>query len=278
MKASDFNDDSIGRCLDALFEYGLNKLFVQLAHKACLQSGIETTYWHVDSTNFSVEGEYDDEPGAVKISRGFAKDKRFDLKQVTLGLITCYKTAIPRYMQAFDGNANDKQTLLTMIEKFVDCFEAGEDLGIFISDAGIFSADNVAGSMSKIAWITRVPETIGEVKEWVEKTQDVDLKEFTNIPDYRFRAVPSMYGGVEQRWFVIESGPLAVAITKTMTAKVDTQIEGVKAKMGKKAAQWFRELSKLEAFVAQLEQKYPLVRIQYTLKEQFYYCKPGKPK
>lgn len=95
-EAADFNDDSIGRCLDALFEYGLNKLFVQLANKACENAGIDTKYWHADSTNFSLEGDYEAEAVGVKINKGFAKDKRFDLKQVTLGLITSYKTAIPR--------------------------------------------------------------------------------------------------------------------------------------------------------------------------------------
>jgi transposase len=29
-EASDFNDDSIGRCLDTLFGYGLNKLFLAM--------------------------------------------------------------------------------------------------------------------------------------------------------------------------------------------------------------------------------------------------------
>jgi transposase len=278
-EAEDFNDDSVGRCLDGLFSYGLNKLFVQLAHKACERAGIDTKYWHVDSTNFSVEGNYADEQGGVKISRGFAKDKRFDLKQVTLGLITSYKTAIPRYMQAFDGNANDKQTLVTMIETFIGCFEAGEDLGIFISDAGIYSADNIISApMKATGWITRIPETIGLVKEWIENTQLSDLQEFTNIPGYRYRAVPSLYAGVEQRWFVIESAPLAHAVTKTMNEKAQTQIGSVKAKIAKKATQWFREQTELAAWVAQLEQKHPLVHITYTLKEQFYYCKPGKPK
>lgn len=85
-------------------------MFVQLAQKAREKVGIDTHYWHVESPNFSVEG------------CGFAKDKRFELKQVTIGLITCYKTAIPRYMETFDGKANDKHTLVRIIEKFVGCF------------------------------------------------------------------------------------------------------------------------------------------------------------
>lgn len=59
--ASDFNDDSIGRCLDGLFSYGLNKLFVQLSHHSCKISGLIELFYHVDTTNFSVEGCYEDE-------------------------------------------------------------------------------------------------------------------------------------------------------------------------------------------------------------------------
>lgn len=277
-EASDFNDDSIGRCLDALFGYGLNKLFVQLAQKACEKAGLDTRYWHADSTNFSVEGTYEDENGAIKVRRGFAKDKRVDLKQVTLGLITCYKTAIPRYMQSFDGNASDSQTLMSMIETFLSYFEAGADVGIFIADAGIYSADNVSHSMQKIDWITRVPETIGLAKEWILQTQEADLQAFTQIPGYRYRAVSSRYAGVEQRWLVIESAPLAAAVTQTMTAKAKSQQETVQAKIEKKRTQWLPEASEWAVWIAQLEQKYPFVWIQYTLKESFYYCKRGKPK
>lgn len=181
-------------------------------------------------------------------------------------------------MQAFDGNANDKQTLGTLIETFIGCFEAGADVGIFSSDAGIYSADNISDRLQKIDWITRVPETIGLAKEWIETTQETDLQAFTTIPGYRFRTVFSQYASVDQRWFVIESEPLARAVTKTMNAKAQAPIESMKLKLTKKATQWFREPTEQRAWIAQLEQTHPLVRIEYTLKERFYYCKPGKPK
>jgi transposase len=132
--------------------------------------------------------------------------------------------------------------------------------------------------MQKIDWITRVPETIGLAKEWMLQTQGTDLQPFAQIPGYRYRAVSSQYGGVEQRWFVIESAPLAAAVTQTMTAKAQIQLESVQAKIAKKKTQWLPETSEWAVWIAQLEQKYPFVSIQYTLKEQFYYCKRGKPK
>lgn len=276
--AADFNDDSIGRCLDGLFAYGLNKLFVQLAHNSCKIAGLIELFYHVDTTNFSVEGSYRDEEDAVKIRHGFAKDKRFDLKQVTLGLITSYQTAIPRYMQAFDGNASDKETLVTLIKNFIKCFKEGESVGIFVSDAGIYSAENIKEDLKTVEWITRVPETIGAAKELIEQTQSVDLQDSKLFEGYRYLALCSIYGGVKQRWFVIESAPLAKGIHKTYTAKAEKQIGSIVQKLSKKQDFLFKEPTEWAKWIDELEKKHPLVNLQYKLIETSYYCKAGKPK
>ncbi len=276
--ASDFNDDSIGRCLDEIFAYGLDKLFVQIANKACQISGVVEKFHHVDTTNFSLEGAYEDEPNAIKVRHGYAKDKRFDLKQVTLGLITSYQTAIPRYMKSFDGNASDKESLVSLIKNFVACFESGESAGIFISDAGIYSADNIQEDLKTIEWITRVPETIGDAKKWLEEVQFIDLQDSILFEGYRYSALCSTYGGVPQRWFVIESAPLAKAVRKTYTTKIQKQIEQIEQKIHKKKDYLFKEPTEGVEWCTELEKKFPLVRIQYNWIEALFYCKAGKPK
>jgi transposase len=277
-ESSDFNDDSLGRSLDDLFDYGLSKIFVHLAHQSCLSSGIDTRYWHVDSTNFSVEGSYSEEGEGVKIAHGYAKDKRTDLKQVTLGLITSYKTSIPRYMQPFDGNSSDQQTLSKMIEEFVSCFEQGEDPGTFIADAGIYSAENLTGVLSKVGWISRVPETIGLAKEEIDKTKDSDLTMGVALEGYRFRSLQSTYAGVAQRWLVVESEPLAKAAHKTMKQKMEHEQQQVRSKIEKKEKKWFKQLAEIKNFMTELEKKHPYISIQYSIREQFGYSKAGKPK
>jgi transposase len=275
--ASDFNDDSIGRCLDALFSYGLNNLFVNLAHKACQISGLAEKFYHVDTTNFSLEGAYEGHSEGVKISRGYAKDKRFDLKQVTLGLITSYQTAIPRYMQGFDGNASDKETLVTMIQNFVSCFKEGESIGIFIADSGIYSADNIKTELKTVEWITRVPETITEAKLLVENTQCTDLQPSTSFAGYHYKAVRSNYGDVAQRWLLLQSEPLAEAIRKTYAEKAAKEKARASQKLEKKMSYSFKEAAELDDFIVEMAEKYPLVHIQYTFIEEEYYTKRGKP-
>ena len=56
--ASMFNDDTVGRVLDLLFEAGTRRLFSELAMKAVLNHEIATRAVHFDSTSVSVHGEY----------------------------------------------------------------------------------------------------------------------------------------------------------------------------------------------------------------------------
>jgi transposase len=277
-EAADFNDDSIGRCLDALFGYGLNKIFVRVAHQACEVSGLTAPYYHVDTTNFSVEGSYEGDLEGVKIRHGYAKDKRFDLKQVTMGLITSYQSAIPRYMQSFDGNASDKETLVTMIQNFVSCFEAGESVGIFISDSGIYSADSIKTELKTIEWITRVPETMSSVKELIDSTPSSELQAAKLFANYQYKAIGSDYGDVAQRWLLVQSEPLAKAVRKTYVEKAKQAQEQAQRKIAQKQAHLFKNPTELTDWMVLMAQKYPLLSIEYTFVEQAYYKQRGKPK
>ena len=82
--ASTFNDDTVGRVLDLLFETGTQQIFSELAMKAVRKNGISTRTVHFDTTSVSVHGEYRvDEASSppFEIVEGYSKDHRPDLKQ-----------------------------------------------------------------------------------------------------------------------------------------------------------------------------------------------------
>ena len=83
---------------------------------------------------------------------------------------------------------------------------------------------------------------------------------------------------MRQRWFVIESAPLAKAVTKTYTAKAQKQIEQIEQKINKKKDYLFKQTAEWAEWRIELEKKYPLVNIKYNLVQTAYYCKAGKPK
>jgi transposase len=276
--ATDFNDDSLGRALDRLSDHGVSHLFSLLSHRACQNQGLDEAFVHADSTNFSVEGEYKDADGGVLIAHGYPKDGRRDLKQVTLGLITTYQSSIPRYMQCFDGNSSDKDHLPTLVNHYVECLQAGQKVGIFIADSGIYSAENISDKLTGLEWITRVPETIGTAKQLISDTSQQDLSTVEDIEGYSIKAFESQYGGVCQRWLLVYSEPLFKAATKTIEDKANKQIQQLQPKTQKWAKEFFKTKSQADDFIQQISEKYPLLNIEFSLKEHLYYTTKGRPK
>ena len=85
MTAEDFNDDSLGHALNRLHEVGITEVFAYVASHAIAVVAIETDRVHLDSTSFSLEGEYElVEPDhqAIRVTYGYSRDHRPDLKQV----------------------------------------------------------------------------------------------------------------------------------------------------------------------------------------------------
>ena len=59
--AKDFNDDTLGRFLDAVHTYGENKLFSEIAFPIALKYKLLSKSAHFDTTTLTVYGEYEEE-------------------------------------------------------------------------------------------------------------------------------------------------------------------------------------------------------------------------
>lgn len=57
IKADYINDDKIGRVMDKLYKYGLNKIFMEIVLAAIKKFQIDLKYAHLDSTSFHLHGE-----------------------------------------------------------------------------------------------------------------------------------------------------------------------------------------------------------------------------
>jgi len=87
VEASHFNRYKLGRRLDKVFDYGCDLLFSTLAAVGCRQEQVDQRFNSLDSTSFSLTGNYSTEEKdktAVTITYGHSKDHRPDLKQVML--------------------------------------------------------------------------------------------------------------------------------------------------------------------------------------------------
>ncbi len=163
------HDDCLGRTLDWLYAHDPTALFAGIARQARQRFGVEARQVHVDTTSFSVSGEYapeeDEDAQVVAVTYGYSRDHRDDLKQWMLALATTRQGDIPLYLQTLDGNASDKVSLVAAVEALGEQLRGeGAEAPIFVADSGMYSVANMA-RLGEVRWISRVPETSTEAKQ-----------------------------------------------------------------------------------------------------------------
>jgi transposase len=86
----DCNEDVVGRALDRINGFGSTMLFNRIAMKCMQQLSFGTHIYHVNTTSFSVHGEYEglDCKPAMEITLGHPKDGRWDLRQFVVSRAT----------------------------------------------------------------------------------------------------------------------------------------------------------------------------------------------
>jgi transposase len=160
------NDDTAGRVLDRLYDFGTMRLFTACAVRAALRFGLERRYVHFDTTSRSVWGDYEfaetqDLP--FQVTYGYSKDKRPDLKQFVLSTL-CVDRAVPIWGKPEDGNASDKSlntTVLSEIAHLLAQYGVQPGAYIYIADAALVTEDNLA-ALRDTLFITRLPAPYSE--------------------------------------------------------------------------------------------------------------------
>lgn len=171
IKAEDLNDDCLGRALDWIYENDPTKLFAGIARRAREVFGIGSKQIHVDTTSFSVSGEYEGgDEAAIEVTHGYSRDHRADLKQWMLSLATTQDGDVPLFMRVLDGNSSDKVSLVGAVTAIQEQLGTEEDEPcIYVADSGLYSEANMRRlGEANVSWVARVPETSTEAKDVIE--------------------------------------------------------------------------------------------------------------
>lgn len=219
---SDLNDDVVGRTLDAIYKYGATELFNEITLHIMKQFSLGTQLIHVDTTNFSVYGKYEndapDGTDSIKITFGHAKDGRMDLKRFVLGMVT-NQFGLPLFAKAYSGNESDKKSIIDMIKKTQQAINL-DDRSYWVADSALYTEDNIKLLGTETIWITHVPATVGEA----ERLLNADLS-FTPGTDsrYAFYVTDLNYGDVPQRAVVVWSEEMRKRNEKTFDKKIQKE-------------------------------------------------------
>ncbi len=208
IKAEDHHDYSLGTALDAIYEYGITELFSTVAASILAANGISTRFAHLDSTTFSLHGQYNSEldsdeieEGVIHITKGYSKDHTPELNQVVVQMICTHKSSIPIWIEALSGNTSDKKSFRKTVAQFQHQFDHDE-MPYIVMDAAFYTRENLQNATG-VRWVRRVPETLKEVTTHYQALDRDSMVELA--PGYRYSPVESEYAGVPQRWLLVYS-------------------------------------------------------------------------
>lgn len=221
--AEDLNDDRLGRTLDWLTAHDLTALFAGLVRQARQAFAFPLETAHVDTTSFSVSGEYTttdtlpDDSQLIRITYGYSRDHRQDLQQWMLALATAGGSDVPIGLQLLAGNASDKESLLQQTREVLH--QLGNDTApIFVADSGLYSAANMRElTEAQVRWIARVPETSHAAKEAVR--QEPEDGQGTAQRQWWETSAPNE--DQEERWIVARSQEGVTRCRKTMVRQAE---------------------------------------------------------
>lgn len=276
LNAEDFNDDTLGRCLDDLYTAGVTEVFYQIAAHALQVYGIRLRFMHLDSSSFHLHGAYDlDEPEreAVSITYGYSKDHRPDLKQVVLQLITHHKSALPVWLEVLSGNSNDKKTFKATVKAYCQQLDAKEQPYVVMDSAGF--SEGTLKEAKDILWVMRVPETLAQAKQLVKETPFDEMVELEL--GYWGKEVTREYAGIEQRWLVVFSQAAQARELKTLVKTQAKELEKTQKAWRKLEGQRFNCQADAEKALEQFNRKwnYHQAKAQAVALQQ--YPRRGRP-
>ena len=141
-----------------------------------------------------------DEPLAIRVTYGYSRDHRPDLKQWVMNLVCADSGGMPLLYAPGDGNQSDRAELVRLVRRYRESLNLGE---VVVLDGASYSQENL-WALEGFGWILRVPASLKEAQQLLQRDATAEAW-LPLLPGYRGLEVEREYGGVRQRWLLVES-------------------------------------------------------------------------
>jgi transposase len=280
------NDDCLGRTLDWLYEHDVTLLFAGLAWQARQRFGIKAHGLHIDTTSFSVSGEYasseEGDPVPIAITYGYSRDHREDLKQWMLALATTHDGDVPIFLSPLDGNSSDKESLSATVKAVMkqlrEQLPEEQEQRIVVFDSGGYSEANMKSyNKAKIRCITRVPETSTAAKTALQQEYEQWQALSDGSGEYVARTMDLPQG--KERWIIVRPHARLLAAKEQMEKKAKKTQEKWEKKLWHLSVRSFScEKDAESAWKQAMKGKPSWLVATFTLRSEARHAHPGKPK
>ncbi|HSF32122.1 MAG TPA: IS1634 family transposase, partial [Candidatus Tectomicrobia bacterium] len=274
-----FNRFKLGRTLEEIYTYGCDLLFSEVAHAVCAHEGIEQRFQHLDTTSFTLSGDYvpeSDDTQAITITHGYSKDHRPDLKQAVLELLVAQDGGVPMFSKSWDGNTSDTQIFQERATALLTAFAQAPTPRYLVADAKLYTEAN-APTLAKLGFITRIPGTLKLVPQVITQALREDrwhhLDEAT-----RYYRLELCHYGMAQRWLVVSSQAAQERAKASVARAQQREWDAIEKQLFHMQAQRFATPEAAHAAVTTLATawRYHQVEGSHMIAHKHYACK-GRP-
>ena len=204
-----FNRHRLGRCLDAIADYGCDLLFTELAQSICQAEQIDQSFISLDTTSHTLTGDYDQDTDEheISVTYGYSKANRPDLKQVVQELVVSQDGGIPLMSKSFDGHASDNKIFQSRCRELIDQFKQADSPSYLVADSKLYCSAN-ADNLRKMPFITRIPGTLKPEQATIQ--QALQNSQWHKLDsENQYYECDCKHLNISQRWLVIHSEPAA---------------------------------------------------------------------
>lgn len=166
-QATLLGDDRFGRALDRLYRADRASMLTALVMRAVREFDIGLSQMHNDTTTVTFSGAYRGQEPAEehdrppRITFGYNKDHRPDLKQLLFSITVSADGAVPVHAKTYDGNVTDDQIHRETWDFL--CQLVGHADFLYVADCKLCTRDNlshIAGRQGR--FLTVLPRTRSE--------------------------------------------------------------------------------------------------------------------
>jgi transposase len=278
VRAERWNRCKLGRTLDEVHAYGCDLLFSELALAVCVQEGIDQRFHHLDTTSFSLSGDYvpESDEQAITITHGYSKDHRPDLKQAVLELLVAQDGGVPMLSKSWDGNASDTQVFQERAAALLTAFVHAPTPRYLVADAKLYHEAN-ALTLTKLGFITRIPSTLKLVAQAITQALTADL--WAHLDETtRYHRLELCHYGMAQRWLVVSSQAALERAEASVTKAQQREWDALEKQRFHLQAQRFETPKAAHAALVTLAKswRYHQVETSQVIAHTHYACK-GRP-
>ena len=280
VSADSFNRFKLGRSLDKAFSYGCDMLFSEIALSVCQQEDIDLRFNCLDTTSFSLTGEYmpDSDEHAISVTYGYSKDHRPDLKQAVLELMVSQDGGVPFLSKSWDGNASDNAIFKERSAALLHEFAASSGPRYLIADSKVYTKKN-APNLACLPFITRIPGSLNDVSQVIGQALASDQwQPVDDESSCSYHRVDLCHYGIQQRWLVVCSEAGIHRASKTIAKAQSKEYEEVNKQLFHLQAQRFDSRKAANKALDVIVQKLRYHRLESSVLTQHKkYARRGKP-